>query len=258
VLITSFYGLLIVLASVAAAVAGLVLTQRLIPLPMRERHNATTGTIYAAVYVMFGVSVGFSLYLVWQQYNTSRQIVHSEAAAVEQVYRIAGGLPEPERTRVQELAVSYAEGVVEEEWSLLKEGSSSRRVEMLREELRQSVQGYEPQTDAQNALYAEALAQMDELEENREFRLLAVNEGIPYMVWVVLVVGGVLTVSFTYLFGMESVRLHAVAVAGLTILVSLILHAIGVLDYPFNSGVRVQPDAFEQVLREIGSNNGEP
>ena len=235
-LITSFYGLLIVLASVAAAVAGLVLTQRLIPLPMRERHNATTGTIYAAVYVMFGVSVGFSLYLVWQQYNTSRQIVHSEAAAVEQVYRIAGRLPEPERTRVQELAVSYAEGVVEEEWSLLKEGSSSRRVEMLREELWQSVQGYEPQTDAQNALYAEALAEMDELEEkNREFRLLAVDEGIPYMVWVVLVVGGVLTVSFTYLFGMESVRLHAVAVAGLTILVSLIVHAIGVLDSTFHS-----------------------
>jgi hypothetical protein len=64
----------------------------------------------------------------------------------------------------------------------------------------------------------------------------------------VLVVGGVLTVSFTYLFGMGSVRLHAVAVAGL---VSLILHVIGVLDYPFDSGVQVQPTAFEQVLREV-------
>ncbi len=76
------------------------------------------------------------------------------------------------------------------------------------------------------------------------------------MVWVVLVIGGVLTVAFTYLFGMQSVRLHAVAVAGLTILISLLLHTIGVLDYPFNSGVRVQPDAFEQVLRDIGGNGG--
>jgi hypothetical protein len=46
------------------------------------------------------------------------------------------------------------------------------------------------------------------------------------------------------------------AVAGLTILISLILHAIGVLDYPFNSGVRVQPDAFEQVLRAVGGRGG--
>jgi hypothetical protein len=256
VLITSFYGLLIVLAAVAVAVAGLMLTQRLIPLPIRERHNSTTGTIYAALYVMFGVTVGFSLVLVWQQYNTARQIVQSEAAAVEQVYRLAGSLPEPERTRVREVAVSYAEGVVDEEWSLMEEGRSSSRAEARLDELRRSVQGLEPHTDAEDTLYAEVLAELDELEDNREFRLLAVNEGIPYIVWVVLVVGGVLTVAFTYLFGMESVWLHAVAVAGLTILISLILHAIGILDYPFSSGVRVQPDAFEQVLREIGGNNG--
>ncbi|MDQ3589313.1 MAG: hypothetical protein M3392_03605 [Actinomycetota bacterium] len=81
-LITSFYGLLVVLASVAVAVTGLLLTQRLSPLPVRERHNDTTGIIYAALYVMFGVTVGFSLFSVWQQYNTARQIVHSEAAAV--------------------------------------------------------------------------------------------------------------------------------------------------------------------------------
>jgi len=74
--------------------------------------------------------------------------------------------------------------------------------------------------------------------------------------WVVLVTGGVLTIAFTYLFGMEAIWLHAVAVAGLTILVSLILHAIGILDFPFNSGVRVQPDAFEDVLRQIGGNGG--
>lgn len=255
-LITSFYGLLIVVASVAVAVAGLLLTQRFIPLSVRKAHNDTTGIIYAAAYVMFGVTVGFSLFLVWQQYNTARQIAQSEAVAVEHVYRLAEGLPEPERARIQELAVSYARGVVEEEWSSLAEGRSSRRVEALLEELRESVQGYEPRTDAQDALYAEALAEVDEVEDNREFRLLAVNQGIPYMVWVVLVIGGVLTVAFTYLFGMQSVRLHAVAVAGLTILISLLLHTIGVLDYPFNSGVRVQPDAFEQVLRDIGGNGG--
>jgi hypothetical protein len=74
-------------------------------------------------------------------------------------------------------------------------------------------------------------------------------------VWVVLVAGGVLTVAFTYLFGIEPAWLHAVAVAGLAVLVSLVLHVIGVLDYPFNGGLQVHPDAFEQVLREIRGNN---
>ena len=251
-LTTSFYGVLIVLASVVTAIAGLMVVQRLIPLPLRERNNTAIGTIYAALYVMFGVSAGFSLLQTSQEYNAARQVSKSEAVAVEQVYRLADTLPEPERSRVQELAVSYARGVVEEEWPSMRQGQPSPRVGTLVDELRHSVQDFQPRTDAQSALYSESLAELDELEASRELRLLAVNEGIPYILWVVLVIGGGLTVAFTYLFGIEPAWLHAVAVAGLAILVSLVLHVIGVLDYPFNSGVQVQPDAFEQVLREIG------
>ena len=251
--VTFFYGLLIVVASVVAAVAGLMVARRLIPLPVRERNNTPTGTIYAALYVMFGVSVGFSLFLTWQEYNAARQIAKNEAVAVEQVYRLAESLPEPDRSRVQDLAVSYARGVVEEEWPSMRRGRQSASVGTLADELRRGVQDSLPRTDAQSDLYSASLAELDELEANRELRLLAVNEGIPYIVWIALVVGGVLTVSFTYLFGIEPAWLHAVAVAGLTILVSLVLHVIGVLDYPFNGGVQVQPDAFEQVLRGIGS-----
>lgn len=191
--------------------------------------------------------------LTWQEYNTARQVAKSEAVAVEQVYRLADTLPEPDRSRIQDLAVSYARGVAEEEWPSMRQGQERARVAALVDELRQSVQDFQPRTDAQSALYDESLTALAELEASRELRLLAVNEGIPYIVWVVLVIGGVLTVTFTYLFGIEPAWLHAVAVAGLAILVSLVLHVIGVLDYPFNSGVQVQPTAFEQVLREIGS-----
>lgn len=255
VLMTFFYGLLIVLASAAAAVAGLMVVRRLVPLSVRERNNTPTGTIYAALYVMFGVSVGFSLFLTWQQYNTARQVAKNEAVAVEQVYRLASGFPEPDRTRIQNLAVSYARDVVEKEWPSMRQGQESLLAKTRIEELRRDVQGFQPRTDVQSDLYSESLAELDEMEANRELRLLSVNEGIPYIVWMVLVVGGVLTVAFTYLFGIEPGWLHAVAVAGLTILVSLVLHVIGILDYPFNSGVQVQPTAFEQVLGEIGGEN---
>ena len=251
-LTTFFYGLLIVVVAVVAAVAGLMVVRRLIPFPLREPNNTPTGTIYAALYVMFGVSVGFALYLTWQQYNTARETAKSEAVAVEQVYRLAGKFSEPERGRVRELATSYARDVLEEEWPAMKQGQESERAGDLLDELRRSVQDYEPHTNAQSGLYDESLAVLDDLEANRELRVLAVNDSIPYIVWVVLISGGVLTVAFTYLFGIEPDWLHAVAVAGLAILISLVLHVIGVLDYPFNGGVQVQPDAFEQVLRDIG------
>jgi hypothetical protein len=68
---TVFFGVLIVMLAVVLAVAGLAVVQRLVSLPLRQSHNAATGTIYAALYVMFGVTVGFSLFLVWQQESSS-------------------------------------------------------------------------------------------------------------------------------------------------------------------------------------------
>ncbi len=65
IVITALIGVVVVLLAVLLAVAGLTLVQRLVPLPLRQSHNDATGTIFSALYVMLGVSLGFSLFLVW-------------------------------------------------------------------------------------------------------------------------------------------------------------------------------------------------
>ncbi len=131
-------------------------------------------------------------------------MAESEAASVEDLYQLAGSLPEPERGRIQDLAASYARVVVEEEWPLMAQGRTSPRAEALAAELRSSIQDFEPRTEAEQALQSEGLTQVGELDENRTLRLLKVRDGSPPILWVVLVVGGVITVVFTYLIGMET------------------------------------------------------
>jgi hypothetical protein len=251
IVITALIGVVVVLLAVLLAVAGLTLVQRLVPLPLRQSHNDATGTIFAALYVMLGVSLGFSLFLVWQQYDTAQRVAESEAAHVEALYQLAGDLPEPERGRVQDLAASYARVVVEEEWPLMARGRTSPRAEELAAKLRSSIQDFAPRTEAKQALQSEGLTQVGDLDENRALRLLEVREGFPPIVWVVLVVEGAITVAFTFLFGMDSLRLHRLAVAALTVVVALILYTVSVLEYPFNDNAQVRPAAFEQVLTEI-------
>jgi hypothetical protein len=248
---TALFGILAVSLAVVVAVAGLALVQRLVPLPIRQAHNAATGTIYSALYVMFGVTLGFSLLLVWQQYDAAEKMAGSEAAHVEQLYQLAGGFPEPERGEVQEIVVSYARVVVEEEWPLMHEGRTSPRAAEHADELRDSIQDFQPRTEAEQALRSEGLTQLDELDEARALRLLEVREGLPPILWAVLIVGGVLTVGFTYLFGMETRWLHMLAVAALAVIVTLIIYSIAVLDFPYNGDLRVGPEAFELVLRRI-------
>src|SRR5919112_253820 len=147
----------------------------------------------------------------------------SEAHELAGIYFLASRLPEPERTNVQDLARRYARVVVEEEWPLMERGKTSPRANSLIRQLRLKLLQFDPRTRGEQVLYEGGLAQVHDAVDARRSRLLEVREGIPNLLWVVLVVGGVLTVSFTYLFGLKSNLAHALMGAALTPLICAIL-----------------------------------
>ena len=106
----------------------------------------------------------------------------------------------------------------------------------------------DPTTDAQQVLYYQGLERIHDLADARRERLLDAKEGIPAILWVVLLVGEVVVVGFTYLFGLENNTTHMLMVAALALIISLVLFTVAALDYPFKGDVRVGPDAFKQVL----------
>ena len=61
--------------------------------------------------------------------------------------------------------------------------------------------------------------------------------------------GGAVTISFTYLFGMRTLRLHVLMVVAFTLV--LALYTIRALEYPFDGIVQVTPQAFELTLDKI-------
>ena len=234
-----------------AAVLGLVLVQRLVPSSLREEHNDVAGFIYAVVGVMYAVLMAFVVIVVWQDYEAAKGTVESEANELAGVYFLADRLPDPERARVQGLARSYARVVVEEEWPLMERGETSARASSALRELRLSLQDIDASTSAGQVLYDQALTRMHQVSDARRLRLLETSEGLPGILWVVLVGGGVVTVCFTYLFGLKNNVAHALMVAALTLLICGILFTIGALEYPFTGYSRVQPHAFEEVLRSF-------
>jgi hypothetical protein len=61
----------------------------------------------------------------------------------------------------------------------------------------------------------------------------------------------VVTVCFTYLFGLKNNWAHALMVAALTLVICGILFTIGSFEHPFAGQTKIQPDAFEEVLRSF-------
>jgi Protein of unknown function (DUF4239) len=241
---------------VLVAILGLFLVQRLVPSTLREEHNNVAGFIYSVVGIAYAVLLAFVVIAVWQDYETAKDTVETEANELAGVYFVADRFPDPERTRVQELARSYARAVVEEEWPLMERGETSEHASALLSELRISLLSVDASTGAGQVLYDQGLTRLHEVSDARRLRLLEATQGLPTVLWVVLLGGGVVAVSFTYLFGLKDNWAHALMVAALTLVVTGILFTIGSLDYPFAGQVEIQPDAFEEVLRSFEEDPG--
>ena len=248
---------MIILLAALLAVAGVAFTQRRITVDQRKSRTTGLNQINGVLGAMFGVIVGFSAFLVLNKYHAAQETVQGEAGDVEEIYRLAEPLPEPERGNIQALATTYARVMVEEEWPLMRQGKTSPRADALAEELRGSIQqGYKTSTGAEQEFFAQELPVVNDLDEHREVRLLAVHQRLPSILWGALVVLATLLVAFSYLVGMESHQLHALTVAALATGIVMVLFTIGILDRPFGTDFRVGPQPFELVLDEIGGRGG--
>ena len=138
-------------------------------------------------------------------------------------------------------------------------GGSSPEAWALMDEMRLGMQNLEGDARSDQVLFERGLERIDAQADARRERMVEAEEGIPAVLWAVLVLGGTITVGFTYLFGLESTWSHRLMVAAVAGLIALVLFTVGSLEYPFAGGTRVGPEAFELVLgRFEASDLGNP
>jgi hypothetical protein len=119
------------------------------------------------------------------------------------------------------------------------------------DDILQNIQGFEPRTKGEEQLYAEGLDQIDALADARRMRLVAAEEGVPGVLWSVLIFGGIVAVGFTYLFGLENTWAHRLMVLTLAAVIGLVLFTVGAMEHPFSGGARIGSGAFELILERF-------
>ena len=258
-LLTIVYGVLVIGAVCLVALAGLELVQRLVPADSRQRHNDVAGFIYAALGVIYAVLLALVVIAVWEEFQAADATVEQEANATAEIAWLAHRLPEPRGSHIQELCRSYAEEVVHKEWPLMERGEvpSMRQTPgtptgwTIIDDIRTKLQDFDPHTKADEQLYAQGLDQIEELNDARRLRLVAAEEGVPGVLWSVLIFGGIAAIGFTYLFGLQNTWAHRLMVVTLAAVIGLALFTVAALGHPFEGGARIGTGAFEQILERF-------
>jgi hypothetical protein len=77
---------------------------RVWPREKRQTHNDLIGWQLSILGTTYAVILGFMLYTVWTSLVEADRNVELEANAVVDIYRLADGMPEPQRTQLQTLS----------------------------------------------------------------------------------------------------------------------------------------------------------
>jgi hypothetical protein len=244
--------LFVAVCSVAALVL-LAVVRRLTRLGHLDTHHEVAGFLIGIVGVVYAVLLAFVVIIVWERFNDAERDVAQESNQVLDLWQIAGGFrPEP-RDAMRAALAGYAHAVLETEWTTMQDGRASEEAERAYERVWAAFRQVDPQSPAEQALYAEALSTVNLLSDARRTRVLDSEDHLPGVMWAALYVGAVITVGFTYLFQLRNLRLQALMTLGVVAVIALALFLVIALNRPFSGFVTVDADPFRHLLARMGS-----
>lgn len=241
-------GVLCIAGSILISLLGLWVVRKFAPYEIMEGHKEIAGFIYGILGTIYAVILGFSVVVLWEQFHDAEVIADREASQLPELHHLVQGLPADQTHAFTESLKKYCQLVVDEEWPLMDKGESSPKAHAQHLEIWREVRSLAPHTEQEKIILAKIVDTLAIFDDARRGRLLAVRSSLPKPVWFALIAGAVITIGFSYLFGLKNVVAHTVITMLLAASIGLGLFLIVALDRPFSGGLSVSPAAFTAVL----------
>lgn len=242
-------GSLLIALFVLGSVGGVILMRRYFDHERLKHYHDVAGNMLCVSGTLYALLLGLVVIDAMQAFENARSTVDKEANALANVYLLAERFPEEKSSRVRSLCRAYAVAVVDHEWPLMSQGKIHEEARDLSLSLIREIADYEPRTESLKALYPEILQQGLEIRDERRARTSKALYGLPSVEWIVLCVGAVITIVFTYFFRLESHRIQLAMTGMVALLIALNLYLIVLFATPYSGDLRVNSDPFVKDLQ---------
>ena len=250
---TVLLGIIIVSTYVLLSIAGLFIIRKFHPPQKLKLHNDVAGFIFATLGVIYAVLIAFLVVITWQDFDEAQKNIAKEANYLASVYRDSSPLPAAIRNELKNNLADYVDSIVTDEWPTMIKGERSQKTQEAQEKIWRLFSNYRPQNETQKIFFAEAVKKLNDACEMRRTRLAQASSTIHPVLYFVLLIGGLMTISFTLFFGSENFVPQIIMTSMLAAMIALTLFTIIVLDCPFTGDISVQPDVFKIILKTLMS-----
>jgi hypothetical protein len=243
---TLFEWSLITLVIVLCADAGLLLVRKHFDLSTLRVYHEVTDPLLAVVGTLFAILLGFMVANAMTRFEEARNNVQQEAGAVGDIFRLAAAVPAPDGPKLKSECLRYSEIVLGEEWKLMEQQKMCDAAWNVYGDMWQQCIRYEPKTQGQSNVHQSLLTAITQLGECRRARFAQLTYRLPHSLWLVVCVGAMATVFFTYMFGVEKLAIQLTMTSIVTMVLSLNMFLLISFDDPFSGDVRISSAPFER------------
>jgi hypothetical protein len=142
----------------------------------------------------------------------------------------------------------------------MEAGGESEIVDRWRHQLERTLGAVPLESELDIAVHRDLLLQREELGDARRLRLFEAHPAVSTPVWVILALGGLLTIAFVLLFTdrRESFAVQGSLIGTVAAMVAASLTLVWFLDHPYegHSG-SIEPNEMERAITEIERENPE-
>jgi hypothetical protein len=243
-----FTSLIVVIPSVLISLIALWLVRHIVSADALRKHHDVTGYTFSIIGVLYSVILGFTVINVQERYNAAVETIHTEAAMVADLYRDAVYFSESSRSAIRSSLRKYVQYVIKEEWDLQAKKIWNYDADTSQQHLWEAYETIDLQNEKTKIWYEQTITKLDRLMNARLSREFYSWEHMSSMMWAILIIGGVITVCFMFLFGLENLRIQMFMTALLSGYLSFMLFLVFSLDHVFQGSPTLQPKAFENAL----------
>ena len=232
----------------------MLITRRAFGVDRLKLNNEVAGFKFAVVGVFYAVLLAFVVIAVWEDFRKTEEAVRDEAKATVDLHRLTFALPVEGGAEIRSHLLDYVNDVREFEWQTMEVGEPSDAVVKDLDQLSRAIFDVQPQSSQELALYQDSLRLLALMTDNRNERLDSSDGSVPRVLWFVLIVGGLITLSYPAFFGSTNLVAQVLMTGALAALVALAMLLGLAFDYPFTGDVHISPHPFDQALRQMPPN----
>jgi len=230
------------------ALAGLRFVRKKYPAEVLKENHEVAAIIFNAFGLLYGVVVAFVVFVTWSGYDDAKKNLEMEGNEADDIFHLTKTFPDPTGRMVRQELMDYVASVYNDELKRMSQGEINLHSNRAMAGLITLFYQIDEKSVPNRELYAESLKRLSNLAQYRRLRIFAGNDTVPLAVWLVLLIGGLITVSYTYFFGMKNIRSQYLMTAALTVTITMILVLIYILDHPFTGTSRVSAEPLKQVM----------